>query len=133
MQNDGQRIPHFKDEAGFMIFDTVLAFDHVQHRILIIANARITPDDDLEALYSSRAPRSISRARAAAGSLASRSPGRARHRGDIERAARALSGDGQDREGSTSRRRHSIRSCCRSGSKRRSARIRLPSIARCAM
>jgi anthranilate synthase component 1 len=40
-----------KDEAGFMVFDTVLAFDHVQHRILIIANARITPDDDLEALY----------------------------------------------------------------------------------
>src|SRR3989454_4604638 len=39
------------DEAGFMVFDTVLAFDHVQHRILIIANARITPDDDLEALY----------------------------------------------------------------------------------
>ena len=34
-----------------MIFDTVLAFDHVQHRILIISNARITPDDDLEALY----------------------------------------------------------------------------------
>ncbi|MEI6466989.1 MAG: anthranilate synthase component I, partial [Verrucomicrobiota bacterium] len=30
------------DEAGFMLFDTVLAFDHVQHRILIIANARIT-------------------------------------------------------------------------------------------
>jgi anthranilate synthase component I len=39
------------DEAGFMMFDTVLAFDHVQHRILIIANARITPDDDLQALY----------------------------------------------------------------------------------
>src|SRR6266540_4592116 len=39
------------DHAGFMMFDTVLAFDHVQHRILIIANARITPDDDLEALY----------------------------------------------------------------------------------
>ncbi|MGC4083830.1 MAG: chorismate-binding protein [Vicinamibacterales bacterium] len=34
-----------------MLFDTVLAFDHVQHRILIIANARITPDDDLESLY----------------------------------------------------------------------------------
>ena len=30
------------DDAGFMLFDTVLAFDHVQHRILIIANARIT-------------------------------------------------------------------------------------------
>src|SRR5205823_2627571 len=39
------------DAAGFMLFDTVLAFDHVQHRILIIANARITADDDLEALY----------------------------------------------------------------------------------
>jgi len=39
------------DPAGFMLFDTVLAFDHVQHRILIIANARITPDEDLESLY----------------------------------------------------------------------------------
>ena len=39
------------DQAGFMLFDTVLAFDHVQHRILIIANARITADDDLESLY----------------------------------------------------------------------------------
>jgi anthranilate synthase component 1 len=39
------------DEAAFMLFDTVLAFDHVQHRILIIANARITADDDLESLY----------------------------------------------------------------------------------
>ena len=51
LQNDGQPDPALRDEAGFMIFDTVLAFDHVQHRILIIANARITPDDDLEALY----------------------------------------------------------------------------------
>ena len=40
-----------EDEAGFMLFDTVLAFDHVKHRILIIANARITADEDLEALY----------------------------------------------------------------------------------
>ena len=39
------------DLAGFMIFDTVLAFDHVQHRLLIIANARITGDEDLESLY----------------------------------------------------------------------------------
>jgi anthranilate synthase component I len=39
------------DPAGFMLFDTVLAFDHVQHRILIIANARITADDDLQSLY----------------------------------------------------------------------------------
>jgi anthranilate synthase component 1 len=37
--------------AGFMLFDTVLAFDHVRHRILVISNARVTPDADLEALY----------------------------------------------------------------------------------
>jgi anthranilate synthase component I len=40
-----------EDDAGFMLFDTVLAFDHVKHRILLIANARITPDEDLRALY----------------------------------------------------------------------------------
>jgi anthranilate synthase component I len=40
-----------EDEAGFMLFDTVLAFDHVKHRILIIANARVTADEDLGALY----------------------------------------------------------------------------------
>src|ERR1700676_5105284 len=39
------------DMSGFMLFDTVLAFDHARHRILIIANARITPDEDLESLY----------------------------------------------------------------------------------
>jgi anthranilate synthase component 1 len=38
-------------QAGFMLFDTVLAFDHAKHRILVIANARITPDEDLDALY----------------------------------------------------------------------------------
>jgi anthranilate synthase component I len=40
-----------EDEAGFMLFDTVLAFDHVKHRILIIANARVTANEDLRALY----------------------------------------------------------------------------------
>ncbi|HUF23071.1 MAG TPA: anthranilate synthase component I [Vicinamibacterales bacterium] len=40
-----------EDDAGFMLFDTVLAFDHVKHRILIVANARIAADEDLEALY----------------------------------------------------------------------------------
>lgn len=40
-----------EDDAGFMVFDTVLAFDHVKHRILIISNARIGPDEDLDALY----------------------------------------------------------------------------------
>jgi anthranilate synthase component 1 len=39
------------EEAGFMLFDTVLAFDHVKHRILAIANARIAADEDLDALY----------------------------------------------------------------------------------
>jgi anthranilate synthase component 1 len=39
------------EQCGFMLFDTVLAFDHVKHRILVLANARITPDEDLEALY----------------------------------------------------------------------------------
>jgi anthranilate synthase component 1 len=43
--------PDGTDQAGFMLFDTILAFDHVRHRILIIANARITADDDLESLY----------------------------------------------------------------------------------
>jgi anthranilate synthase component I len=45
--NDGPA----EDDAGFMLFDTVLAFDHVKHRILIIANARVTGDEDLRALY----------------------------------------------------------------------------------
>ena len=40
-----------RDDAGFMLFDTVLAFDHVRHRILIIANARISGGEDLESLY----------------------------------------------------------------------------------
>ncbi|MFB3852357.1 MAG: anthranilate synthase component I [Vicinamibacterales bacterium] len=42
----GSEIP-----AVFMVFDTLLAFDHVQHRILVIANAQVTPGSDLEALY----------------------------------------------------------------------------------
>jgi anthranilate synthase component 1 len=72
------------DDAGFMLFDTVLAFDHVQHRMLIIANARITADDDLESLYQfacakiqfleKELDRSLSRARhEGAGSLEFRS------------------------------------------------------------
>jgi len=40
-----------EDDAGFMLFDTVLAFDHVRHRILIIANARIASGDDLRSQY----------------------------------------------------------------------------------
>ncbi len=43
--------PTERDQAGFMVFDTVLAFDHVKHRILAIANARIRPGEDLTSLY----------------------------------------------------------------------------------
>ena len=39
------------DDAGFMVFDTILAFDHVKHRILIIANARVDPGTDLDTAY----------------------------------------------------------------------------------
>ncbi len=47
----GEQAPGPGDDAGFMLFDTVLAFDHVKHRILVIANARVTADEDLETLY----------------------------------------------------------------------------------
>ena len=40
-----------RDKAGFMVFDTVLAFDHVKHRILAIANARLRKGEDPRALY----------------------------------------------------------------------------------
>ena len=40
-----------RDHAGFMVFDTILAFDHVKHRILAIANARLRPGADLKTLY----------------------------------------------------------------------------------
>jgi len=39
------------DDAAFMLFDTILAFDHVKHRILIVANARTAAGEDLESLY----------------------------------------------------------------------------------
>jgi anthranilate synthase component 1 len=45
------RTPTDRDQAGFMVFDTVLAFDHVKHRILAIANARLRPGADLRSLY----------------------------------------------------------------------------------
>jgi anthranilate synthase component 1 len=48
---DGGGVSATADDAAFMLFDTVLAFDHARHRILIIANARITGGEDLESLY----------------------------------------------------------------------------------
>src|SRR4026207_1392455 len=46
-----QGVPEPEDEGGFMVFDTVLAFDHVRHRILIVATARITGDEETESGY----------------------------------------------------------------------------------
>ena len=40
-----------EDDAAFMLFDTILAFDHAKHRILIIANARVGPGIELEPAY----------------------------------------------------------------------------------
>ena len=64
-----------EDDAGFMLFDTVLAFDHVKHRILIIANARVTADEDLQRALSVRlredpVPRARARARPVAAGAA---------------------------------------------------------------
>ena len=51
-KTNGQADPNGEeDDAGFMLFDTVLAFDHVKHRILIVANARVTGAEDLTSLY----------------------------------------------------------------------------------
>lgn len=46
-----QRSGDDRDQAGFMVFDTVLAFDHVKHRILAISNARVRPGESLRSLY----------------------------------------------------------------------------------
>ena len=108
-----------EDEAGFMLFDTVLAFDHVRHRILIIANARITGDEDLESLYQfacakiefveRELERPLSKtARAGCGA----------GRGDVQRLARRVRVDGPRRRRSTSPPATSTRWCCRSASRR---------------
>jgi len=39
------------DDAVFMLFDTILAFDHLKHRILIIANAAVGDGRGLRARY----------------------------------------------------------------------------------
>lgn len=40
-----------QDDVAFMLFDTILAFDHVAHRLLVIAHARVGDRADLEAAY----------------------------------------------------------------------------------
>ena len=39
------------EDAGFMLFDTILAFDHVKHRIVLIANAAVGAGKDLREQY----------------------------------------------------------------------------------
>ena len=109
------------DEAGFMLFDTVLAFDHVQHRILIIANARITADDDLESLYQFACAKIQFLERELERSLSHTRAGRRRRRSRSRRTTRASASRSRcARPRSTSPPATSTRSCCRSASRRRS-------------
>ena len=83
-----------------MLFDTVLAFDHVRHRILIIANARISGDEDLESLYQFACAkidfveRELERTLSKAAKLEG-----GRTRGHLERHERPVRDDGTDRQG----------------------------------
>ncbi len=82
-----------RDQSGFMMFDTVLAFDHVKHRILAIANARLRPGEDLRALYDfaareDRFPRARARTQPLAPRAASVEAAR-RHRQSDTRAIRS--------------------------------------------
>ena len=72
-----------------MLFDTVLAFDHVKHRILLIANARITPGDEPRValpvrLRADRVPR----ARAGPAACRRRPPAAATRRSSTARTTR---------------------------------------------
>ena len=98
LQNDGQTDP-LSGRSGFHDLRYGAGVRSRQHRILIIANARITPEDDLEALYHfactkidflERELRRDCRIRIRAGRS---------HRGDVEYSARSISGDGENREG----------------------------------
>ena len=47
----GQQRGADSEDAAFMLFDTVLAFDHVRQRILIIANVQVGDGNDLQVQY----------------------------------------------------------------------------------
>ena len=95
------------DMAGFMIFDTVLAFDHVQHRLLIIANARITGDEDLESLYQFACAKIGFLEKELERTLSvSASPRGRRARGALQPDARAVRGARPRRQGAHRRGRH---------------------------
>ena len=129
-----RRPPTAPIEAGFMLFDTVLAFDHVQHRILIIANARITRGRRPRVAVSVRVREdSVPRARARAQPLASRGrDGAAALDVHVEPHARAVRGAGPHGEGVHRRRRHLPGRAVAALRGRGRAPIRSPSTARCA-
>ena len=115
-----------------MLFDTVLAFDHVRHRILIIANARITGDEDLESLYQFACAKIEFVERELERALSKTAP----PRGTPLEAASNVTRETfeemvRDGQGVHRRRRHLPGRCCRSASRPRSAPTRSPSTARC--
>ena len=72
-----------------MLFDTVLAFDHVRHRILVIANARITGDEDLESLYQFACAKIQLRRARARRALSKSAPPAATADADLEQSPRS--------------------------------------------
>ena len=107
------------DEAGFMVFDTVLAFDHVQHRILLIANARVTRRRRPAALYQFACAKiefleARTRTQPVAGARRRQA---APLRGAVEPDAGSSSSARARRRRTRSRPATSTRSCCRSVSR----------------
>ena len=124
--------PDGADAAGFMLFDTVLAFDHVQHRILIIANARITADDDLESLYQFACAKIQFLERELERNLShSRPRGAAPLTFTSNHTQRAVRGAGAGREGAHRGRRHLSGRAVAAVRGRGRRRIRSRCIARC--
>ena len=106
------------DEAGFMVFDTVLAFDHVKHRILAIANARVRPGEDLRALYDFACAKIEFLERELERNLSQAPPaGVVRRRRSGQHHARGVRGRRPDASRKTSRPATSTRPCCRSASR----------------
>ena len=117
---------------GFMLFDTVLAFDHVRHRILIIANARVTPGRGPRGAVPVRVRQDrVPRARAAGEPVAAGAAARRAAAGAVEHHPRAVRVGGAQRARSTSRPATSTRWCCRSASRPTSTPTRSRSTARC--
>src|SRR5690606_20883393 len=54
-----ERLPHPPPDelqlpdAVWCFYDTIIAFDHVKHQVVLIANTFIDPDTDLQAAYES--------------------------------------------------------------------------------